>query len=123
MLNYIGRKSGQHRETVIEVVDHDKEGDTYYVASGWGTRSDWFQSIRANPEVRIQVGRRKIAADAQVLLLEDSAKRLATYARNHRTAFHELSMLLTGKALAGTDKECLDLARTVPVIAFCPKRS
>ena len=123
LLHYIGRKSGKPRETIIEVVDHDRASDTYFVASGWGTKSDWFQSIRANPGVRIQVGRRTIEADVHILDLDEAAKRLAGYAKNHRTAFHELSLLLTGKALKGTDQECRDLAHTVPVIAFRPKQS
>jgi F420H(2)-dependent quinone reductase len=36
MLTHTGRKSGKPHETMIEVVRHDKETDTYYVVSGWG---------------------------------------------------------------------------------------
>ncbi|HSA99435.1 MAG TPA: nitroreductase family deazaflavin-dependent oxidoreductase [Anaerolineales bacterium] len=108
------------RETVIEVVRHDEANNIYYVASGWGTRSDWFQSIRADPEVKIQVGNRQVGARAQVLVLEEAADELSMYAKNHPAAFHEISMLLTGKALDGTEDECKLLARSVPVIAFHP---
>jgi deazaflavin-dependent oxidoreductase (nitroreductase family) len=121
LLRYVGRKSGLLRETVIEVVGHDKENDTYYVASGWGDRSDWFQSIRTNPDVQIQVGRRKLSARAQVVDAEEGARQLFVYARNHPSAFRELSRLITGKAFEGTDKECHEFARMVPVIAFHPK--
>lgn len=123
MLIYRGRKSGLRRETVIEVVDHDPTTDTYYVASGWGTKSDWFQSIRSNPEVIIQVGRRKLNVQAHILDQEEAAHRLCIYAKKHPLAFHELSKLLTGKALAGAADECRHLARTVPVIAFSPLRN
>ncbi len=34
LLVHIGRKSGKSRQTVIEVVQHDKKTDTYYVVSG-----------------------------------------------------------------------------------------
>ncbi|MFL7870015.1 MAG: nitroreductase family deazaflavin-dependent oxidoreductase, partial [Anaerolineales bacterium] len=42
MLTHTGRKSGLPRHVVIEVVQHDKETDTYYVVSGWGEKSDWY---------------------------------------------------------------------------------
>lgn len=123
MLIYRGRRSGLCRETVIEVIDHDQRSDTYYVASGWGTKSDWFQSILSNPEVIIQVGRRRMNVRAHVLDLEEAAHRLCRYADKHPIAFHELSKLLTGRALAGLGDECQQLARTVPVIAFSPRGS
>jgi len=121
LLSYVGRRSGLDRETVIEMVAHDKESDTLYVASAWGTRADWFQSILANPHVKIQVGMRKITSHAQVVDPEDAAYWLSIYAKNHPTAFRELSGLLVGKALSGTQEECRELARTVPVIAFRPQ--
>ena len=123
LLSYWGRKSGLRRETVIEVVDHDQATDTYYVVSGWGTRSDWSQSVRSNPKVIIQVGRRELNASASILDLDEAARRLSIYADKHPAAFHELSKLLTGEALAGTDDECKQLDCTVPVIAFHPVRN
>jgi hypothetical protein len=35
-LTHIGRKSGQPRHTVLEVVRYDKATSTCIVASGWG---------------------------------------------------------------------------------------
>ena len=118
LLRYTGRKSGLQRETLIEVVDHDRRQDAYYAASGWGVKSDWFQSIRANPEVHIQVGRRRMAAQAQILDTEEAARHLTTYAKKHPTAFHELSKLMIGKVLEGTEQECMELAQSIPIIAF-----
>ena len=118
LLRYTGRKSGLQRETVIEVVDHDRERDTYYVASGWGAKSDWFLSIQANPEVRVQVGRHKMTARAQILDLEDAVRRLSSYAKHHPTAFHELSRVMFGRTLKGTNEELLEFARSIPIIAL-----
>lgn len=42
MLTHIGRKSGVPRQTVIEVVSHDKETGKYYVAAAWRDKSDWY---------------------------------------------------------------------------------
>src|SRR5690348_10009358 len=41
LLHHIGRKSGQVRETVVEVVVHDRASDTYSIVSGWGKRANW----------------------------------------------------------------------------------
>jgi deazaflavin-dependent oxidoreductase (nitroreductase family) len=46
MLTHTGRKSGKRRHVVVEVVDHAKTTDTYYIASGWGEKSDWSQNIQ-----------------------------------------------------------------------------
>jgi deazaflavin-dependent oxidoreductase (nitroreductase family) len=64
LINHIGRKSGQVRQAVVEVVRHDKETDSYIVAAGFGPQSHWHQNLRHRPEVTIQVGRRKLAVPA-----------------------------------------------------------
>jgi deazaflavin-dependent oxidoreductase (nitroreductase family) len=51
LLHHIGRKSGLYHENVLEVVRHDKASDTYYVALGWGDKSDWFRNVPKMPEV------------------------------------------------------------------------
>lgn len=123
MLHYVGYKSRLTRETVIEVIGSEKESDTYYVAAAWGSKSDWFRSVRSDPEVIIQVGKRKINAYAQILALEAAAQQLCKYAREHPAAFREISRLLTGKSLEGTNEECTQLAQTIPVIAFHAQRN
>ena len=121
MLSHIGRKSGLPRQTVIEVVRHDKTSGAYFVASGWGAKSDWFQNIQKNPEVKIKVGTRQMNVIVQLLSLEDASRELFIYARDHPAAFHELSQVLAGQALKGTEEECKQLARSIPVVAFRPK--
>ncbi len=60
LLHHTGRKSGQVRETVIEVVKRDPAADMFYVVSGWGRRSDWYLNIQKNPLATIHVGARSI---------------------------------------------------------------
>ena len=67
MLTYIGRKSGQPRQVVLEVVRHDKDTDTYYVAVGFGERTDWYRNVLKTPEVVVQSGWRQLAARAERL--------------------------------------------------------
>ena len=62
MLTHTGRKSGRKHETVIEVVKHEPGTGTYYVVSGWGSRSDWYLNVRKNPLVSLQIGTKHVRA-------------------------------------------------------------
>jgi deazaflavin-dependent oxidoreductase (nitroreductase family) len=52
LLTHIGRKSGLPRQTVLEVLPHDRAKDEYYVMAGWGERSDWVKNIEKTPQLR-----------------------------------------------------------------------
>lgn len=65
-----GRKSGQPRRTAIEF--HEFKGRRY-VFSGWGTKTDWYRNIEANPYITIQTWRgaesvqaRRITSEAEL---------------------------------------------------------
>jgi deazaflavin-dependent oxidoreductase (nitroreductase family) len=63
-LSTTGRVSGAlHR---IEIW-FGLQGQTAYVLSGGGDRSDWVRNLRANPSVRVRIRDRDLAATARVL--------------------------------------------------------
>jgi len=83
MLEHTGRKSGNCRRVILEVVDHPRPG-TYIVASGFGARAQWFRNVRAEPRVRVSVGARPpTAATARLLSGEEADAALTAYARCH----------------------------------------
>lgn len=123
MLTHWGRKSGRPHETVIEVVQQDKETDTYYVVSGWGEKSDWYQNVRKSPHIVIHVGGRTFQAIAEFIPLEKAVKILETYARAHSLAFHELSGLFLGKRMKTSSDAPRQLAEKMPMVAFHPVQS
>lgn len=83
MLEHIGRTSGQRRYAVLEVVDHPS-AKTYVVASGFGTKAQWFRNICANPNVRVQIGSRPLATGiARVLDQQAADQALDTYRTRH----------------------------------------
>jgi deazaflavin-dependent oxidoreductase (nitroreductase family) len=51
IMTTVGRKSGQPRRTAIEF--HEYKGRRY-VLSAWGTKSDWYRNLEANPYISIQ---------------------------------------------------------------------
>ncbi len=70
VMTTIGRTSGQPRRTAIEF--HEFKGRKY-VFSGWGTKTDWYRNIAANPHITIQTWRgaesvlaRRITSDAEL---------------------------------------------------------
>jgi deazaflavin-dependent oxidoreductase (nitroreductase family) len=121
MLTHIGRKSGLPRQAVVEVVEHDKATDTYYVVSGWGEKADWYQNIRKSSEVTIHVGGRKFHTKAKFIPLEKAVDILETYARNHPTAFSELSGLFLGKRMKPNSGAPRRIAEKMPMVAFHPQ--
>lgn len=117
-LTHVGRKSGKHHRTVVEVVDHDPVTDSYLVTSGWGEKSDWFQNIQKTPEVVINVGQRQLNMKAERLSTDEAERCLLKYARKHPRTFHELAHVMTGESLKGTPEDCRRLADAVPVVEF-----
>ena len=121
MLTHTGRKSGLPRQTVIEVVKHDKESNTYYVVSGWGEKSDWYQNIRKSPTVTVRVGGHKFQANAEFIPVEQAIHILEHYAREHPVAFNELSGLFLGEHMKPNSDAPERLVAKMPMVAFHPE--
>ena len=90
MLERLGRKSGTRRYVVLEVVARPRPC-TYVVASGFGTRAQWFRNVHANPHVRVYAGgHRPAPATARLLTSDETAAALAAYAAAHPRAWAAL---------------------------------
>jgi deazaflavin-dependent oxidoreductase (nitroreductase family) len=121
LLTHRGRRSGHQRQTIIEIVLHDRATGTYFIVSGWGEKSDWFRNVQKTPDVNVQVGRTEFTATAERLPFDKSRQVLFTYGQQHPTAFRTLTKMLIGRRLDNTEETCGDLARAVPVVALRPK--
>jgi deazaflavin-dependent oxidoreductase (nitroreductase family) len=121
MLTHIGRKSGQPHDTVIEVVQYDKQTDTYCVVSGWGEKSDWYQNIQKDPSVTIHVGTRKFHAHAKFIPFAKAVEIMEAYIRDHPVAFKELSSLFLGERSFPNKEAARRLAEKMPMVAFHPE--
>ncbi|OBI77020.1 nitroreductase [Mycobacterium sp. E740] len=93
-LEHIGRRSGLRRYVVLEVLDHP-EPDTYVVASGFGTRAQWYRNVKANPNVRVSVGTKVSApATARLLSTSEADAALRGYISRHRRAWEAMKPVL-----------------------------
>lgn len=76
LLHTVGAKSGLSR---INTLSYARDGGDYLVvaSNGGGDRAPgWYHNLKARPAVRVQVGRRSVAATATPVLPDD-----ADYAR------------------------------------------
>ena len=100
------------------MVGHDKTTDTYYVASGWGEKSNWYQNIRKTPQVTIQVGGRKFQSEAEFIPLDKAIEVVSNYAREHPIAFNELSGIFLGERMKPGSDAPQRIAQKMPMVAF-----
>lgn len=119
MLEHQGRRSGLSRYTVLEVVDHPC-ADCYVVASGFGTRAQWFRNIQANPQVRVTVGRRRRQpATAHPLDSQHAGAVLRRYAEHHPRAWTALRPVFEQTLGARIDEH----ATTLPLVELSLTKS
>lgn len=120
LLTHIGRKSGEPRRAVLEVIHYDPETKTPYVASGFGEKSQWYRNISQNKDVTIQLGSQRFEATAVRLSTEDAEKIFQVYHQKHPNAIKNLSKMIGYEV--GEDEESLtQFMRSIPVVAFQPQ--
>jgi deazaflavin-dependent oxidoreductase (nitroreductase family) len=72
ILETTGRKSGQPRRTPVgKAVD----GDTFWIVAEHGPKAAYVRNIRADPSVRIKIGRRWRTGTAHVMADDDPRAR------------------------------------------------
>ena len=117
LLHHVGRQSGLPRQSVLEVVRRDAEGDRYIVASGFGEASDWYRNLMARPACRIEVAGRRVDVDARRLGPVDAEAEMIDYGRRNPRAVHFVAHLM-GFEMEGSDADLRELAAQVPIIAL-----
>ncbi|QHY98779.1 hypothetical protein SSPS47_27105 [Streptomyces sp. S4.7] len=115
MLHHLGRVSGLGRRVVLEVVDYDPRLGAWTVASGFGTKADWYRNLRRSPQTVIQVGSRHYAVTAVFLSPEEGAGIMALYARRHPRTAHRLCTLM-GFPVDGGEASFRRAGRSIPFV-------
>ena len=94
MLEHLGRVSGKPRYVVLEAVAHP-DPDTYVLASGFGSRAQWFRNVVAHPEVRVWTGSRAPRRGTARVLDQDAVDRVLTgYRSAHPTSWAQFTAIL-----------------------------
>jgi len=112
LLEHTGRRTGQRRHVVLEVVDRKPPGALLLV-SGLGRRSAWFRNIVVGPRVRVQTGiGRPRPADAHELEPAAARQALARYAAAHPSAWRKFQPVLE----AASGARVADAGSALPVV-------
>ncbi|MEU4293160.1 nitroreductase family deazaflavin-dependent oxidoreductase [Kribbella sp. NPDC026596] len=114
MLEHIGRKTGNRRYVVLEVIDRPDSG-SYVVVSGFGTRAQWYRNVVANPDVRVWSRSRGPArATADILPADRAAACLDRYVRRHPEAWETMKPALENTLGSPID----DRGAALPMVQF-----
>lgn len=119
MITHVGRKTGHLRQTVVEVVHYDPSTQECIVISGYGTQSDWYRNLEAQPAREVQIGRQRYRPRQRLLSEEETLAVLQEYERHHPWGFREL-MRLVGCSYDGTPEGMRAISQVVRGIAFRP---
>ena len=117
LLRHTGRVSGQVRFAVLEIIHSEPDLGTFFVVSGFGKGSDWYQNILKQDQVEIQVGRRHSSAQASQLDPEAAGKTLLAYYEHNPASLKALSSIM-GYQIEFTPRGILEFGRQIPVIQF-----
>jgi len=118
LLNHIGRKSGQQRQTVVEVVQHTRDPQQFWVLSGWGTKSDWYQNLQKNPDVTIRSGGHRYNVHAETVPPAEAIEVLERYTRRYPLAFKELTRLFLHEQLQPGRAASERLTQLMPMVVL-----
>jgi len=116
-LKHWGRKSGQLKETVIEVIDQDKTNGVLYSASGFGTQSQWFKNISVNNAVFVTLRNTEFEASASVLSADEATEVLLRYVKVHPNSIKSVARL-SGYEMDGSEKDIGAFSQIIKIVKF-----
>ena len=126
LLTTVGRKSGLPRTNGVSFMPLDGH---YVIFAGWGLSSNWYRNLRANPDVMVQVGRRRIRATARLVEDPDRREELMLQMRERSKRCGPPQFIRPLLALTGAfdyNREiamAVEHARELPVVEIIPNGS
>lgn len=74
LLTTAGRRTRRPRTVAVNFLPR---GEHLVIVSGWGERADWYRNLLAQPDVGVQVGRRRFRARAEPIRDPAASRELA----------------------------------------------
>lgn len=101
-----GRGTGRVRKTPLW---YARDGDVVYCFSGWGTTSDWYRNVKADPLVSLEVGKDRWQATAKLVHAPTQRERVlnlivAKYGRLAPRIFYHLDRIALVAFTLDSDK-------------------
>lgn len=124
LLIHTGRRTGQRRETVLEIAEYRDTGPEVVVMSAFGRKADWLLNIEANPNVEVIVGRQRFAAVHRVLGADEAVAVVKGYEQRNRLIAPIIRLALSrflGWRYRGSDQDRRRMVGQLPLIALRPR--
>jgi deazaflavin-dependent oxidoreductase (nitroreductase family) len=119
ILTTTGRKTKKPRKTPLEFL-YRLESNSYWVMAGWAGNTDWYKNARADPEVFVQVGRKRFEALAEPLCEDVVVRYLSETIRLNPAALQIFSRW-ANHPIEASEAGLRDAARYFPALALRPK--
>jgi deazaflavin-dependent oxidoreductase (nitroreductase family) len=120
LLEHVGRRTGRRYAITAMVLSYDAATGEAVICSGWGPDADWVRNLKANPAIRVQIGRRAFAPQQRFLTDDEAIKVGEEFRRRHPWRMRFISTLL-GWGDLRSDDALRDFVRVRPFVAFRPK--
>lgn len=120
MIVHRGRRSGQWRRVVVEVVARDPRTGAVTVASGYGPASNWYRNLIAHPDAEIVLGSRRLAVRAGPVPAEQGGELMVGYARRRPRSARMVARQM-GVAVDGSEASFRALGRVLPYVRLDPR--
>jgi deazaflavin-dependent oxidoreductase (nitroreductase family) len=124
LLSHIGRRTGLHRYTVLEIIEYRDEGPEAIVMSAFGPNADWFRNIKAQSDPKVLIGSQRFTATIHVLDAEEAVAVLRRYEQRNRLVAPVIRFVLSrllGWRYNSTDADRHRLVTELPIIALRPR--
>lgn len=119
MLEHTGRKSGETRRTILEVVVDDP--DAVYVAAAWGDEAQWLQNVRAEPVVAFHVGSRRYRTKAELVNPEEARELMERYAALHPKMLERLASYMLDDPGDTPERQAARVAERIPIVRLAKR--
>jgi deazaflavin-dependent oxidoreductase (nitroreductase family) len=121
LLIHVGRRTGLHRQTVLEVIEYRKEGPEAVVMSAFGRNADWLRNIEATTGPELVIGSQHFVAAHRFLDEEDAMRVITGYERRNwliAPIIRGVLSRLLGWRYDGSTSAHRRLVAQLPLIAF-----
>ena len=123
MLTHVGRRTGRHYRTVLEVVGRLPASGAFVVMAGFGSSADWLRNVQAGGALEVRIGRRRFRPAFRLLPEEEAAEVFAAYECDNRLIAPIVRTVLSrlvGWRYTGSEDDRHRLVRERPLVAFRP---
>lgn len=118
-ITHVGRRSGKVRKAILAVLRFDLQTHEILAVSAW-KGSDWYYNIRTSPALQVESGWVRYIPQQRTLSPEEITTAFVECRKRH-PLFSRIICLIPGWKWDSSYEEFLELAHTLPGVAFRPK--